>query len=203
MVSPEFSTCGWLAVRKVARSSRRYDLAHKRPCLDQVLPVGMACTRTRERYKALHLSSLSHSSVKHSTSNTHSFLGHLSEQLTATISSVTMRAALCIVALAGMAYSAPQLINLDQIAEDFASPVLVKAPVNVVSNIPTSSTPSAVTPLRSPSAKKRDLEVEKRDGDCSPYPAGSGPVPSPDTPAAFQSDPDFAVCLCYRIALAE
>ena len=116
--------------------------------------------------------------------------------------SVTMRTALCIAALAGVAYSAPQLINLDEIAADFAPPVLVKAPVNVVSNIPASATPAAILPLQSASAKKRDVEVEKRDGDCSPYPAGSGPVPTPDTPAAFQSDSDFAVRLCCRIALA-
>ncbi|KAL9136180.1 MAG: hypothetical protein Q9175_002613 [Cornicularia normoerica] len=103
-----------------------------------------------------------------------------------------MHTALCIAALAGIAYSAPQLINLDEIALDFAPPDLVKAPVNVVSNIPASSTAAAIIPLQSAPAKKRALEVEKRDGDCSPYPAGSGPVPTPDTPAAFQSDPDFA-----------
>lgn len=113
-----------------------------------------------------------------------------------------MHTALCVAALAGVAYSLPQLINLDKIALDFPKPVLVEAPVNVVSNLPEPSTPVAILPLQSVSAKKRDLAVEKRDGDCSPYPAGSGPVPSPDTPAAFQSDPDFAVCLCHRIALA-
>ena len=123
--------------------------------------------------------------------------------LQSSYSSVTMRTTLCIAALAGVAYSAPQLINLDEIAADFAPPVLVKAPVNVVSNIPASSTPDAVIPLQSASAKKRDLKVEKRDGDCSPYPAGSGPVPTPDTPDAFQSDPDFAVRLCYRERLLE
>lgn len=112
--------------------------------------------------------------------------------------SVTMHTALCIAALAGLAYSAPQLINLDEIAADFPAPVLVKAPVNVVSNIPAPSTPVDIVPLQSSSAKKRELKVAKRDGDCSPYPTGSGPVPTPDTPAAFQSDPDFAVCLCYR-----
>lgn len=114
-----------------------------------------------------------------------------------------MHNALCIAALAGLAYSAPQLINLEEIATDFAPPVLVKAPVNVVSNIPAASAAPVIVPLQSASAKKRDLELQKRDGDCSPYPAGSGPVPSPDTPAAFQSDPDFAVCLYCRVALAE
>lgn len=117
-----------------------------------------------------------------------------------------MQTALCIVAFAGIAYSAPQLINLDKIALDFPPPALVKAPINVVSNVPAPSAPVDIIPLQSTSAKKRDLEfaqVEKRDGECSPYPVGSGPVPTPDTAAAFQSDPDFAVRLRSRIALAE
>ena len=87
-------------------------------------------------------------------------------------------------------------MDLDEIADDFPPPDLVKAPVNVVSNIPPSSTANAIVPIPTvDSKKKRSLELERRDGDCSPYPAGSGPVPSPDTPDAFQSDPDFAVCL--------
>ena len=103
-----------------------------------------------------------------------------------------MHTTLCLAALAGIAYSAPQLMNLDAIAQDPA-PVLVKAPVNVVTDDPPDVPAAAVVPLTSVAAKKRDLDVEKRDGDCSPYKAGSGPVPSPDTPEAFQSDPDFAV----------
>ena len=106
-----------------------------------------------------------------------------------------MRIALYLAALASVTYS--QLINLDTKALDFPPPELVKAPVNVESDTPATSTPDAISPLQSVSAKKRGL-VEKRDGDCSPYPAGSGPVPSPDTPSAFQSDADFAVCLCHR-----
>ena len=114
--------------------------------------------------------------------------------------SVTMRTAILLAALASVAYSAPkpQLMNLDAIALDFDPPELVRAPVNVESDIPEPSTPDEITPLQSVSAQKQDL-VAKRDGDCSPYPTGSGPVPSPDTPSAFQSDADFAVCLCYRI----
>ncbi len=107
---------------------------------------------------------------------------------------VAMHTALYLAALASVAYS--QLINLDAIAQDFAPPELVKAPLNVESDIPPTSTPNAITPLQSVSAKKRDV-VEKRDGDCTPYPAGSGPVPSPDTPSAFLSDQDFAVCPCH------
>ena len=107
-----------------------------------------------------------------------------------------MRSALCIAALAGVAFSAPQLIDLDEIALDFPPPQLVKAPVNVVSNVPPASTADAIVPIPTEATKKkRSIELERRDGDCSPYPAGSGPVPTPDTPEAFQSDPDFAVCL--------
>ena len=111
-----------------------------------------------------------------------------------------MRTAILLAALASVAYSAPkpQMINLDAIALDFAPPELVKAPVNVEMDIPELSAPDTITPLQNVSATKRDLMV-KRDGDCSPYPTGSGPVPSPDTPSAFQSDADFAVCLYRRI----
>ena len=105
-----------------------------------------------------------------------------------------MRFALCFVALASVASS--QLINLDAIALDFDPPELVKAPINVESDTPAVSTSDAITPLSSTS-EKRDL-VDKRDGDCSPYQAGSGPVPTPDTPDAFLSDPDFAVCPFHR-----
>ena len=108
---------------------------------------------------------------------------------------VIMHIALYLTALASVAYS--QLINLDAIAQDFAPPELVKAPINVELNVPAASTPDPITPLQSTSAQKRDI-VKKRDGDCSPYPAGSGPVPSPDTPSAFLSDPDFAVYLYLR-----
>ena len=105
-------------------------------------------------------------------------------------SSAAMRFAICFVALASVASS--QLINLDAIALDFDPPELVKAPINVESDTPAVSISDTITPLTSTS-QKRDL-VDKRDGDCSPYQAGSGPVPTPDTPDAFLSDPDFAVC---------
>ena len=115
-----------------------------------------------------------------------------------------MHTTLCFAALAGVAFSAPQLINVDQIATDFPPPELVKAPINVVSDTPPDVPAEAITPLESTSAKKRDLlHHEKRDGDCSPYPTGSGPVPTPDTPEAFQSDPDFAVCLLISKSIYE
>ena len=105
-----------------------------------------------------------------------------------------MHTTLCIAALVGAAYSAPQSINLDSIAAAPA-PVMETPPYNVEMDIPPDAPADAIVPLQSTPAKKRDLEVEKRDGDCSRYPAGSGPVPSPDTPEAFQADADFAVCL--------
>ena len=113
-----------------------------------------------------------------------------------------MHTALCIAALAGVAYSAPQLINLDKIAAA-PKPELVKAPVNVVENIAPDVASDPIVPLVSVSATKRDLELQKRDGDCSPYPTGSGPVPTPDTAEAFQADPEFAVRLCHRITFDE
>ena len=105
-----------------------------------------------------------------------------------------MHTTLCIAALVGVAYSAPQMMNLDSVAA-FPAPEMVKAPLNVETDIPPDAPADAIVPLQSTTAKKRDLEVEKRDGDCSPYPPGAGPVPSSDTPEAFQADPDFAVCL--------
>ena len=107
--------------------------------------------------------------------------------------SLTMRTVFWTVAFVGTVYCAPQLVNLDAIALDFPPSDLIKAPINVVSNILPPASVAAITPLQSISAEKR--EFEKRDGNCSPYPAGSGPVTSPDTPATFQSNPDFAVCL--------
>ena len=85
-------------------------------------------------------------------------------------------------------------MNLDKIAASPA-PELVEPPFNVETDIPPDAPTDAIVPLQSTTAKKRDLAVEKRDGNCSPYQAGSGPVPSPDTPEAFQADPDFAVGL--------
>ena len=113
-----------------------------------------------------------------------------------------MHTAVFLTALASFAHAAPrpQSINLDEIALDFSPPELVKAPINVESDIPAPSATDVITPLQSVSVKKQGL-VEKRDGDCSPYPAGSGPVPSPDTPSAFQLDGDFAVCRFLETAM--
>ena len=97
------------------------------------------------------------------------------------------------VALGSLAISwaTPQLINLNEV-DAAPDPVLVTPPLDVQQNVPTSVAPASITPITTLAAK-RDLGLEKRDGDCSPQPSGSGPVPNPDTASAFAADPDYAV----------
>lgn len=102
-----------------------------------------------------------------------------------------MRSAYLTSCLASIAYAAPQLIDLAAI-DAAPNPVLVAAPLDVTQNIPVSSAPAPIQPITTP-VTKREV-IKKRDGDCSKQPAGSGPVASPDTPAAFQADPDLQVC---------
>ncbi|KAL8839296.1 MAG: hypothetical protein Q9170_001813 [Blastenia crenularia] len=70
---------------------------------------------------------------------------------------------------------APQLIDLAAI-DAAPDPVLVSAPLDVVFDTP---------------SKKRDVMPVKRDGNCAPQPAGSGPTISPDTVAALQGNQDL------------
>ena len=100
-----------------------------------------------------------------------------------------MRSSCLLPVLAGLAIAAPAPQLIDLAAIDAApDPVFTAAPLDVQSQIPkTTSAP-----------QKRDLGLTKRDGDCALQPAGSGPVPSPDTPAAFSADPDVAV-RCYAL----
>ena len=89
----------------------------------------------------------------------------------------------------------PQDIDLDAVAAA-EPPVIVTPPYDVASNIPSVLTTTSVAPIATdgPESRKRsDTAVEKRDGTCAAQPAGHGPVPSPDTAAAFQSDPDLQV----------
>lgn len=91
------------------------------------------------------------------------------------------------------ALPSPQLIDLVAI-EAYPDSVRVTAPIDVATDVVASVPAVPINPLTSIiSSSKRDLTVEKRDGDCSPYPTGSGPVPSPDTVDAFESFPTFAV----------
>ena len=100
--------------------------------------------------------------------------------------------------LAGLALSAPrpQEINLDGVAEA-DPPTLVAAPLDVVSDIPAPVPTTTVGPITTdtPQRKRRSLEILKRDGDCSPQPTGSGPIPTPDTVSAFLADPDYQVTI--------
>lgn len=92
------------------------------------------------------------------------------------------------------ALPSPQLIDLVAIGE-YPDSVRVTAPIDIVTDVVVPVPAAPINPLTSIiSSSKRDLVVEKRDGDCSPYPTGSGPVPSPDTVDAFESFPTFAVC---------
>ena len=91
------------------------------------------------------------------------------------------------------ALPSPQLIDLVAIGQ-YPDSVRVTAPVGVVSDVVAPVPAAPIEPLTSVvSTSKRDFTVEKRDGDCMPYPPGSGPVPSPDTVDAFESFPTFAV----------
>lgn len=90
-----------------------------------------------------------------------------------------MRSAGIISALMAIAAAAPapspQLIDLAAI-DAAPDPVMVSAPLVVLSDQP---------------SKKRDVTPVKRDGNCAVQPAGSGPVPTPDTAEAFLADQDL------------
>ena len=103
-----------------------------------------------------------------------------------------MRSTLIVPALVSLAAS--QLIDLVAINK-FPDPVLVAAPLDVVEDTPPDVPAAPVEPITTsaPSRVRRQL-IQKRDGDCSPQPTGSGPVPSPDTVAAFQSFDTLQVC---------
>ncbi|KAL8732057.1 MAG: hypothetical protein Q9166_003010 [cf. Caloplaca sp. 2 TL-2023] len=90
-----------------------------------------------------------------------------------------MRSACVLSALVAVAAAAPapspQLIDLAGV-DAAPDPVFVSAPLDVATDKP---------------LKKRDMTMTKRDGNCAPQPAGSGPVSIPDTVAAFQANLDL------------
>lgn len=94
---------------------------------------------------------------------------------------LTMRSACVISALVAIAAAAPaptpQLIDIT-IVDAAPDPVMVSAPFVVTTD---------------KALEKRDAFMLKRDGDCAPQPAGSGPVPTPDTDAAFLADSGLQV----------
>ena len=95
-------------------------------------------------------------------------------------------------ALADIAAAAPSPQGIEiPSAVLAADPVLFTPPFDVASNVPKPVATAPLEPISTPGTKiKRDALVE-RDGSCAPQPSGSGPVPTPDTPAAFESDPDL------------
>ena len=100
-----------------------------------------------------------------------------------------MRSALIVSALVSLAVSQltdyPAIENID--------PVLVTAPVDVAEDTPPDVAAAPIEPITtSPSRVRRQL-IQKRDGDCKPQPAGSGPVPTPDTVQAFLSSAELQV----------
>lgn len=98
-----------------------------------------------------------------------------------------------------MSLAASQLIDLVAI-DNFPDAVLVTAPLDVVTDTPPDVPAAPIEPItKAPSRVRRNL-VQKRDGNCSPQPTGSGPVSNPDTVAAFQSNPDLQVSPKYRLS---
>ena len=102
-----------------------------------------------------------------------------------------MRSALIVPALVSLAAS--QLIDLVAIG-NFPDPVLVAAPCDVVEDTPPDVPAAPIEPITTSPSRVRRQQIQKRDGDCSPQPTGSGPVPSPDTVSAFQSFATLQVC---------
>ena len=110
-----------------------------------------------------------------------------------------MLSALLLSTLVGLSLAAPrpQEISLEDVIAAGA-PVMVTPALDVVTQT-ASVTPSAQVASSAAAAIATDpatvdkRSLRKRDGTCSPQPNGSGPVPSPDTPAAFSADPDLHV----------
>lgn len=108
--------------------------------------------------------------------------------------------------LAGLAHA--QLLDLETINASppaFVAPSLDVASQSVTySPVPTlaaaiasdegaSGIPAPTTTIAPPQRRRRG-QPEKRDGTCASQPAGSGPVPTPDTVSAFLSDTTLQVC---------
>lgn len=91
-----------------------------------------------------------------------------------------MRSTIVFSALIGITLAAPRPQAIDYAGVDAApDPVIV--------------TPAYDVAKQSAPTRRRNVALEKRDGNCAPQPQGSGPVASPDTPDAFLSNPALAV----------
>ena len=102
-----------------------------------------------------------------------------------------MRYSLIFSTLAGLAVAIPQKIDIAGV-DAAPDPVFVAAPLDVISDQPSPAPTKPVEPITS-KVSKRGLQVQRRDGNCAPQQPGPGPVPTPDTPAAFTAYADFKV----------
>ena len=102
-----------------------------------------------------------------------------------------MQYAFVLSALAGLAAAAPQLIDVDGV-DAAPDPVFTVAPITVVSQSVAPAPTASISPITTDVAK-RELPHAKRDGTCAKQPVGAGPVPTPDTPAAFSASADLEV----------
>ncbi|MCJ1312055.1 hypothetical protein MMC25_005729 [Agyrium rufum] len=81
-----------------------------------------------------------------------------------------------------------QDFNVKAIAK--APPTFVTVPVDVLGQTATyAPLPTLVSSDTASDSQRK--QRSKRDGTCETYPAGSGPVPIPDTVSAFLADPDL------------
>ena len=120
------------------------------------------------------------------------------------------------VLLGAAGFVGAQKIEIDKVAA-LPGPELVSAPLVKVKDDPPDVEAPPVKPLTTKPTKfdtkadtkaatKADVQaarlrrvrrspelIVKRDGDCSPQPTGAGPVPTPDTAAAFVSYSSFSV----------
>ncbi|KAL9008752.1 MAG: hypothetical protein Q9173_006155, partial [Seirophora scorigena] len=94
-----------------------------------------------------------------------------------------MQSTVVLLALLGLTSAAPRPQQIDTAGVEAApAPVFVTPPYNVLEHAGASNEP-VIAPRN---------RLHKRDGNCAPQPAGSGPVSSPDTPEAFLANPAYA-----------
>lgn len=101
-----------------------------------------------------------------------------------------MLSALLVAALAGVtsAIPTPQEITIPSATD----PVLFTVPLDIKSNTIQKAASAPVKPITSSTLKSKSGEIlTKRNGTCATQPAGSGPIPTPDTAYAFMADPEL------------
>jgi hypothetical protein len=105
-----------------------------------------------------------------------------------------MRSALILSALAAVTFAIPRPQDIDYApTDDVPDPDPLgpdySSTIEPVDYDPVAAVASAVAAVDE--APPSPSPYEKRSGTCEPQPPGSGPVPVPDTPAAFLADGDF------------